>query len=349
MRPTLTPRPINGPLQDPSLYVAWRHQPRAVLFDCGNITPLAPREILKLSDIFITHTHMDHFAGFDHVLRLVLGREKKLRMVGPAGFLRNLENKLGAYTWNLVGNYATGLEIFAMEIHDDHCRTQHYRCQTGFHPTGTARKAPFSGVIRKEPALAFRAQILDHQTPCLGFAMKERFHVNIQKSGLEALEISPGPWLQTFKKALFQQLSAESPFTIPASATNTGEPLTLTLGHLTPQIARITQGQKIAYIVDAAWTPENVKRMLLLSSQADHLFIEAAFTHEDRAIARSKAHLTARQAGLIAGRAGVRRFSLLHFSPRYEGRETVLMAEAQHAYSQSFQSSSTKGMDPSTA
>jgi ribonuclease Z len=105
MAPRFLPRPVNGPFEDPALYTPLRHEKRALLFDLGDIGALSPRDILKLTHIFVTHTHMDHFCGFDRVLRLLLGRNKNLRLYGPQGFLANVTGKLAGYCWNLVGNY----------------------------------------------------------------------------------------------------------------------------------------------------------------------------------------------------------------------------------------------------
>jgi ribonuclease Z len=89
MRPRFHPRLINGPFDDPGLFIPFLYENRAILFDLGDINTLSARDILKVSHVFITHTHMDHFIGFDRLLRLFLGREKKLYLYGPQGFLKN--------------------------------------------------------------------------------------------------------------------------------------------------------------------------------------------------------------------------------------------------------------------
>ena len=65
MRPVFHPRLVNRPFDDPGLFVPFLFDARALLFDCGENPALSSRDILKISHIFISHTHMDHFFGFD--------------------------------------------------------------------------------------------------------------------------------------------------------------------------------------------------------------------------------------------------------------------------------------------
>ena len=59
---------------------------------------------------------MDHFAGFDQLLRLLLGREKAVGVYGPTGLINAVEHKLRAYTWNLIEGYGGNLTFRAKEI-----------------------------------------------------------------------------------------------------------------------------------------------------------------------------------------------------------------------------------------
>ncbi len=327
MRPSFHPRIVNGPFDDPALFISFTHERRALLFDAGDITPLSTRDVLKISHVFISHTHIDHFIGFDRLLRIVLGREKMIHLFGPDNFLENLEGKLAGYTWNLTHRYENRFTIHATEVRRTGQSHQVYDCRTGFAPDGPPRTVPFDPELLREPALTVRTAILDHHIPCLGFRLQERFHVNILKDRLIEMGLDVGPWLAEFKAALFAGEPDESPFRVPTP----GGGREFSLGSLKDRIARISPGQRIAYITDAAGTPDNISRMIELARGADLMFIEAAFLEADRAMAAEKAHLTAAQAGRIAAQAGVGAFTVFHFSPRYAGMDYLLTEEARRA------------------
>jgi ribonuclease Z len=85
MRPLTEPRLVNDAFGDPAPWVDLRDERRALLFDLGDVGALAPRQLLRLSHVFVSHTHMDHFAGFDALLRVLLGRKPRLVLTGGPG------------------------------------------------------------------------------------------------------------------------------------------------------------------------------------------------------------------------------------------------------------------------
>jgi len=333
MRPSFHSRLINGPFDDPGLFIPFQFQNRAVIFDLGDINRLAPKDILKISHAFVSHTHMDHFIGFDRLLRLSLGRPKNLSLYGPPGFLKNVEGKLAGYTWNLADKYNYPLSLQISEVHPQYTLCRQYRCRDRFQPLRDPVEQPFAGILYEEPAFKISAVILDHKIPCLGFSIQERFHINIIKDGLTALALTPGPWLTEFKQALYSQADPASKFEAKFDRQKPAKHFILAA--LADKIARITPGQKISYITDVVYSQSNRKRIVALVKGSDHLFIEAAFMEQDREIAERKHHLTTRQAGHLAGTAQVKQLTVFHFSPRYTAMELRLRQEAATAYESS--------------
>lgn len=331
MRPSFYPRLVNGPFDDPGLFIQFLLEKRAVLFDLGDIYALSARDVLKTSHVFVTHTHMDHFVGFDRLLRLLLGREQQLFLYGPEGFGKNVEGRLSGYTWNLIDNYNNRLGLHVTDVHPEHLVTKHYFCEDRFLPARQTSRCAFDGILHQEPALAVSAQLLDHGIGCLGFTIKERFHINIMKDRVADLGLEVGPWLNKFKQALFAKSDPESEFEVIFGRNNTNKKK-FVLAELANKIALITPGQKVSYIADVGFSQSNCDKIVELVRDSDQLFIEAAFLEKDKDIAERKYHLTASQAGHIAGKAQVKQFTLFHFSPRYKGLEHLFQEEARMAF-----------------
>src|SRR5207244_2030381 len=79
--------------------------------DLGRIDRTPAPVLLPIEAVFVSHTHMDHFMGFDQLLRIFLARDTTLRLYGPAGLADCVEGKLAGYTWNLTDEYAFTIEV----------------------------------------------------------------------------------------------------------------------------------------------------------------------------------------------------------------------------------------------
>lgn len=333
MTPLMHPKLVNDPFEDSGVLIDFLHEKRAVLFDLGDIAAIPSRTLLRVTHVFVSHTHMDHFIGFDRLLRVLLGRQKHIHITGPAGFIAHVEHKLCAYTWNLASSDAADLCIDAHELaEEDVLMTARFRFSTGFQRKDLPSRPVKDGIIFDEANYRVRTVQLDHRIPCLAFSIEEKQHFNVWRNKVAAMGLGVGPWLRELKEAVVRGDPDDT--IITARWREHGKPLEAgyPLYKLRQELLQVTPGQKVAYVTDTGYTPCNVKNIVTLAQNADHLFIESAFLEEDADIAKRKMHLTARQAGDIARRAGVRRFTQFHFSPRYEGRASEFLREAMSAF-----------------
>jgi ribonuclease Z len=333
MRPLFLPQLVNGPCGDPLVYVDFLFGRRAFLLDLGDVHELAPRKLLRVSHVFISHTHMDHFIGFDALLRVCVGREKRLTLLGPEGLLRQVENRLGGYTWNLVENYAADFVLEVTELGaDGRARAAVFRCRTRFRREQDREWQIGAGRLLDEPTLVVNTATLDHRIPSLAFAVEEKQHINVWKNKLDELGLPTGPWLQDAKRALAIGAGDDVAFTVRWLEQGRACERCVRLGELRKSAVRIERGQKIAYVTDAVYHDENAERIVELCRGADILFIEAVFLREDADRAAATCHLTAEQAGRLARLAGAARAVPLHFSARYSDGGLALQREFMAAF-----------------
>jgi ribonuclease Z len=331
MRPLLHPSLVNGRSGDPALYIETLFETRAILFDLGDITTLPPRKIHHLEHVFVSHAHIDHFVGFDHLLRVLVGREKKIRLYGPNGFIDNVNHKLRGYRWNLVDRYLCDLVFEVTEIDFSlETRTARFRLKTAFAEEAIGSGRIVERVVLSEPTFQVSTAILEHRTASLAFAIEEAFHINVWKNRLAELGLPVGPWLRELKRAVIDMRPDDYPIPID-SPSMTASRREMPLGTLRT-VLTVTPGQKIGYVTDAADTAANRAAIIGLVQNADLLFIEAAFAEADTALAAERAHLTTVAAGQIAREAGVRRVEPFHFSPRYSGEEERMLNEVYDAF-----------------
>jgi ribonuclease Z len=333
MPPHFDPALINDPFDDPGLYVDLVFERRALLFDLGDLSRLAPRKLLRVSDVFVTHRHMDHFVGFDQLLRVLLGREKAVGVYGPIGLIDAVEHKLRAYSWNLIEGYEGNLTFRVTEIDPAGClNLARFSSRTRFERVDDQTKQSDAGLLLQEPGLQVRAAFLDHGEAVLAFALEERARINVWRNKVEAMGLAIGPWLRAFKEATVRAAPDDTQIKVAWRDVVSDKPAFLPLGLLKKEIMKTTAGRKIAYVVDCSFTDANVEKIIRLTKNSDILFIEATFLEADSALAKARRHLTARQAGTIARLSRVKRIVTFHHSPRYKGNAQRLDEEARDAF-----------------
>lgn len=162
------------------------------------------------------------------------------------------------------------------------------------------------GVILDEAGFTVTAFPVWHRGPdCFGYLFEEKTRRPFLPEQAEALGISQGP--------LRRDLVAGKPVRLPDGGVVQPEQV---LGPARP-------GTRLVHVGDVGRTEE----LEQVCQGADALVIEATYLDEEKEMAAEFAHLTARQAAELAGRAGVGQLILTHISRRY--RERDVLAEAQ--------------------
>ena len=316
MKPIFHHRLLNDYFEDPCLFVRILREKSAMLFDVGDIRNLGPAEIYRIADLFVTHTHIDHFVGFDTVLRAVLRKDLPLNVYGPPGIDGCIEGKLKGYSWNLIREYPTVINVFS--YNGKTVTHSVFTAEGGFRREVISRSGS-DGVLLKNPLCKVRAAILDHGIPCLAYAIEEEFHINIDKDRLTKKGLQVGPWLSEFKKLIRENPEQDAALTIEGKDYRLSRLL---------DIASVTKGQKICFATDLAITGKNIEGLVNLAQGSDVLYCEAYFLEADRARASERFHLTAKTCGRIAKEAAVKKLVLMHFSPKYRDCPDLVINEA---------------------
>jgi ribonuclease Z len=295
MRPIFDAALVNRVFGDPGVLIDLKFERRAILFDVGDVTALPTRKLLRVEDLFVSHTHMDHFAGFDHATDFVVTASE----LGP----------------------------------DGHVERAQFRSRTAFRREELPGTEAPEGLLLDSASFRVRTVPLEHHgIPSLAFAFEEGIHINVWKNRLEELGLPTGPWLTALKQKVRAGAPDNTLIKVHWRTREGSHDERTPLGELKSKVLEFVPGQKVCYVTDVADTSRNRQTLARFLRGTDLLFIEAVFLDEDREHAERKAHLTARAAGEIARAASVRAAIPFHFSPRYLGREADLRHEFERAW-----------------
>jgi ribonuclease BN (tRNA processing enzyme) len=312
---------VNGVFADPLLHLRLRHRRRSLLFDLGESQRLPAKLAHQVTDVFISHAHMDHIGGFQWLLRSRLGEFPVCRLYGPPGLAQHIAGFLQAFLWDRIADRGPRFEV--AELHGN--SLHRFALQGGVSGIRTLEPLAIEdGVLRQEASFRVRAIELDHLTPVLAFAFEPQRELNVRKDRLAARQWQPGPWLAELK----QRILADEPEAI----------LVLPDGHrasvaeLAEELLLVQPPKRVVYATDLADTAANRERLIRFAHQAHTFFCEAPFTEADADHARRNGHLTTRACGEIAAAAEVSRLVPFHFSRRYADAPWQLYEEIRSAF-----------------
>ena len=308
---------VNGVFGDPLLHLRMRYQRRSMLFDLGAGDRLPARIAHQITDVFISHAHMDHISGFLWLLRSRIGDYPDCRLYGPPGLAQHIAGFLQGILWDRVEENAPGFEV--MELHAD--RLKCFHLQAGREQVQIVDEKPvIDDSLLNEAGFCIRGIRLDHHgTPVIAYAFEAEQQLNIRKDRLKVRKLEPGPWLNQLKQYILghNELAAvQLPDGSQADAALLADELVL-----------ITPGKKLVYATDLADTADNREKLVNLARHAHTFFCECSYLEADAGYATQNGHLTTRACGEMATRAGVSRLVPFHFSRRYLHRTEQLYDE----------------------
>ncbi len=309
---------LNGAYGDPVLYINLFSKSFSYLADLGDISNLNNKEILKIKKVFVSHPHMDHFFGFDKLLRIFLGKDKTVEIFGPEPIIKCVEGKLKGYVWNLVDNYKNNFTIIVNEIHHRKMYKAEFRCKEKFKKRFLGSEKIRNRTIVNEEDHVVKCEILDHRTPSICYFFEEKFKINILKNKLKEYNFEVGPWLRELKTYIYAgKLDEEFEYNNKKYK----------ISELVELITKITPGVKIAYITDLVFSKKNIEKLRKIAKDISILYIEATFLNKDNRRARERFHLTAKQAGFIAKLVNAKKVYPMHISPINTGKYHIVKKE----------------------
>lgn len=307
---------MNGVFGDPLVHLRLMNLKQSMLFDLGSGERLSARLAHQLSDVFITHAHMDHISGFFWFLRSRIGDFPPCNIYGPPGLVDHIEGMMNGVLWDRIGKSGPCFRVY--EIHGDYLEISCLQAgKKGSRIIGRERIA--DNIILKTPTFGIQAIMLDHGTPVLAYSIELMPRLNIRKRRLADMGVSPGPWLGELKRVIAAR-KRDVQILLPD---NRMAPA----GTLADDLILVSPVQKLVYATDLADTASNREKLIRFARNAHILYCEAAFTQAHKQKASSSGHLTARACGEIARAANVKQVIPFHFSKRYESKPWLIYDE----------------------
>lgn len=295
---SLEPHFCAGLLDDPLLLVRLRTTGRSLLFDCGQLNHLAKRTLRSIDAVFITHAHMDHLMGFDHLLRHTHVSPRPLDLYGPPGIGQRIGHKLSGYDWNLAESWWRTIHVH--EIDQTHITHYRFAGAQGFRGERVGQETRRDDVIFRTPRVTVAAILCDHGLPVLAFRLTERESFSIDPARLAAAGLHPGPWLRELKGRWKRgELSATPIDVLRGTPAGPRASRVADAAALYAVIRAARPPASIGYVCDVGY-PANVEKLTDFLADVALLCCECTFLAAGESRARASHHLCTRDVNRLA-------------------------------------------------
>jgi ribonuclease Z len=315
-------RLVNGLQGDPAVFVLLKRMGEALLFDLGVIDNLGHRDMLRVRNVFVSHAHMDHFVGFDRLLRVNVPHRRQLTIFGPEDFIERVRCKLNSYTWNLIDPDQIRFQVYEVRG-DGSVWTAHLTNTDKFSAPATRTELQHHHLITLRDGSQVSAAPMDHKgIPSVAYRLEAPAILKVRTEKLKVLQLKAGPWLGDLQCRV---RTGQTEGTIEID----GRVFTLT--ELAAEIITLQRGRSLVYLTDLAFSARNLETLRKAFGQASDGIAESSFADEDRSRAVDKAHLTSRQSALIARSLDIQHFHIFHVSGIY-GQGPQKVAEEARSF-----------------
>lgn len=286
----LEPTFFAGLLDDPVLWVRVRPWGRALLFDCGQLHHMAKRTLKSVAALFVTHAHMDHFMGFDTLVRHVLVSPRIFDVFGPPGLAEKVEHKLCAYNWNL--NECFWCTFRVHEIFPKYIQRWLFPGPQRFSRQPDGQVDRIDRVVYGNRWVRVEAQQVDHHIPVLLYRITEQPAFSLDSERLAAAGLAGGPWIKQLKRQFYQGvLGKESLAVMTAYGEGGGGQMFEDTGCLYAMIRKDLAPSSIGYMTDLGYSVKNEATVTAMMQGVTLLVGECAFLADHVEKARRSRHL----------------------------------------------------------
>lgn len=300
---------VNERFGDPAILCQLVRHGESLLLDLGELGSLSKKELNKVNYVLVSHTHMDHFIGFDRLLRSHIPHKKPITIVGPTGIAERVRHRILGYTWNLIDQEQLPYRIY--EVAKDNSISAYQLSKgTDFEIQAYDKALEIMGSHLKVLSLTHK------DIPSIAYQLNFPTYWKTDINKILSDGLTPGPWIS--------QLQAQDEIKDTSIDINGRAYIIKDLKerYFTAHV------RSCAYLTDIGFTRDNLERLCRIFSQTYLFFCESSFRVEDAKRAREKDHLTSKQAALIAAKLGVKIFEPFHFSNIYGKNEEDTYNEA---------------------
>ena len=317
---------INEKYEDPGIVIEIESLGKYLLFDVGNINRLERDLLRKITHVFISHTHLDHFIGFDTLLRNKLGKPHTVEFFGISPLSQNLHCRLQGYTWNLV-DFEPQLIFRLKEVEGDIFKTYNFNIKKKFQRELVKVEKIDTDIIYEDKFFRVRFAVLDHKIKVLGYSFEYKPRLKLIPERLKEFNLE-GKDIGKLKEFLEDEKNINNNFVINGKS--------YTYSFLKERVSYTIPGYKISYITDVIYSEKNKEKILKLIKNSDVLYCEAVFLDKDKEQAKKVCHLTSKQTGEIAKLGNVKKLIIFHISRRYGKNYKKVLKEVREIFPETY-------------